>query len=34
VTMREGRVTGEILRAEASQEKLMAMMTAHIDRAA
>jgi hypothetical protein len=27
VTMREGRVTGEILRAAATQEKLMSMMT-------
>ncbi|HET7716654.1 MAG TPA: sugar ABC transporter ATP-binding protein [Bauldia sp.] len=27
VTMREGRVTGEILRADADQEKLMTMMT-------
>ena len=27
VTMREGRVTGEIARDEADQEKLMAMMT-------
>jgi len=27
VTMREGRVTGEVVRAEATQEKLMAMMT-------
>jgi inositol transport system ATP-binding protein len=27
VTMREGRVTGEVMRADASQEKLMAMMT-------
>jgi inositol transport system ATP-binding protein len=34
VTMREGRVTGEILRADADQEKLMTMMTAPIDRAA
>jgi len=29
VTMREGRVTGEIARDDASQEILMAMMTAH-----
>jgi inositol transport system ATP-binding protein len=34
VTMREGRVTGDIRRAEADQEKLMTMMTAPIDRAA
>ncbi len=34
VTMREGRVTGEILRDEADPEKLMTMMTAPIDRAA
>ena len=34
VTMREGRVTGEILSADADQEKLMKMMTAPIDRAA
>ena len=34
VTMREGRVTGEILRDAADQEKLMTMMTAPIDRAA
>ena len=34
VTMREGRVTGEILREDADQERLMAMMTAPIDRAA
>ena len=27
VTMREGKVTGEMLRADATQEKLMAMMT-------
>jgi inositol transport system ATP-binding protein len=27
VTMREGRVTGEVLRAAATQEKLMSMMT-------
>jgi inositol transport system ATP-binding protein len=29
VTMREGRVTGEIKRTEATQENLMAMMTLH-----
>ena len=29
LTMREGRVTGEIARADATQEILMAMMTAH-----
>ena len=29
VTMREGRVTGEISRIEATQEILMSMMTAH-----
>jgi inositol transport system ATP-binding protein len=29
VTMREGRVTGEMARTEATQEILMAMMTAH-----
>jgi inositol transport system ATP-binding protein len=29
VTMREGRVTGEMARTDASQETLMAMMTAH-----
>ncbi len=29
VTMREGRVTGEIARTQATQEILMAMMTAH-----
>src|SRR5208283_934307 len=29
VTMREGRVTGEIGRVDATQEILMAMMTAH-----
>jgi len=34
VTMREGRVTGEIMGADADQEKLMTMMTARIDRAA
>ena len=34
VTMREGRVTGEILRAGADQEKLMALMTLKIEDAA
>ncbi|MGV8988835.1 MAG: sugar ABC transporter ATP-binding protein [Cypionkella sp.] len=34
VTMREGRVTGEILRDAADPETLMTMMTAPIDRAA
>jgi len=34
VTMREGRVTGEIMRDAANPEKLMTMMTAPIDRAA
>jgi ABC-type sugar transport system ATPase subunit len=34
VTMREGRVTGELRRAEADQETLMTLMTAPIDRAA
>jgi inositol transport system ATP-binding protein len=34
VTMREGRVTGEIARDEATQEILMAMMTAHESNAA
>ena len=37
ITMREGRVTGEIARSDATQEILMAMMTAHegaADRAA
>jgi inositol transport system ATP-binding protein len=34
VTMREGRVTGEIARTEATQEILMAMMTAHENSAA
>src|SRR5271166_5743529 len=29
ITMREGRVTGEIARSDATQEILMAMMTAH-----
>ena len=29
VTMREGRVTGEISRAQATQEILMSMMTVH-----
>ena len=34
VTMREGRVTGEVMRDEADQEKLMTMMTASVSRAA
>jgi inositol transport system ATP-binding protein len=34
VTMREGRVTGEIARDQATQEILMAMMTAHENGAA
>ncbi len=34
VTMREGRVTGELSRAEADQEKLMTLMTLRTDRAA
>lgn len=34
VTMREGRVTGEVMRDGANQEILMSMMTAPIDRAA
>jgi len=34
VTMREGRVTGEVMRDAADQERLMSMMTAPIDRAA
>jgi inositol transport system ATP-binding protein len=34
VTMREGRITGEILGADANQEKLMKLMTTTIDRAA
>ena len=34
VTMREGRVTGEIARTQATQEILMAMMTAHENSAA
>jgi inositol transport system ATP-binding protein len=34
VTMREGRVTGEILRDQADQETLMAMMTLRTARAA
>jgi len=34
VTLREGRVTGEILRDQANQEKLMAMMTLGASRAA
>jgi len=32
--MREGRVTGEILRAGADQEKLMTLMTLSADKAA
>jgi ABC-type sugar transport system ATPase subunit len=34
VTMREGRVTGEILRADADQEKLMTLMTLKVEQAA
>jgi inositol transport system ATP-binding protein len=34
VTMREGRVTGEILRADADQEKLMTLMTLRTEKAA
>ncbi|MFN0191710.1 MAG: sugar ABC transporter ATP-binding protein [Aestuariivirga sp.] len=34
VTMREGRVTGEIMRAGADQEKLMTLMTVGLERAA
>jgi len=34
VTMREGRVTGEIMRADATQEKLMTLMTIATERAA
>ncbi|MCB1379984.1 MAG: sugar ABC transporter ATP-binding protein, partial [Alphaproteobacteria bacterium] len=34
VTMREGRVTGEVLRADATQEKLMTLMTIGSQRAA
>ncbi len=34
VTMREGRVTGEILRADADQEKLMTLMTLRLEQAA
>ena len=34
VTMREGRVTGQVMRDKADQEILMSMMTAPIDRAA
>jgi ABC-type sugar transport system ATPase subunit len=34
VTMREGRVTGELLRQEADQEKLMTMMTVGMSEAA
>ena len=33
VTMREGRVTGEVMRIDATQEKLMALMTIGIERA-
>ena len=32
--MREGHVTGEILRADADQEKLMALMALSADKAA
>ena len=34
VTMREGRVTGEVMRDAADQESLMSMMTSTVDRAA
>jgi inositol transport system ATP-binding protein len=34
VTMREGRITGEVLRADADQEKLMTLMTLGAQRAA
>ncbi len=34
VTMREGRVTGEVMRADADQEKLMTLMTIGSQRAA
>jgi ABC-type sugar transport system ATPase subunit len=34
VTMREGRVTGEIMRADADQQKLMTLMTVGLSRAA
>ena len=34
VTMREGRITGEIAGADADQEKLMTLMTLTKDRAA
>jgi ABC-type sugar transport system ATPase subunit len=34
VTMREGRVTGEVMRSEADQEKLMTLMTVGSQRAA
>jgi inositol transport system ATP-binding protein len=34
VTMREGRVTGEVTRAEADQEKLMTLMAIGSQRAA
>jgi ABC-type sugar transport system ATPase subunit len=34
VTMREGRVTGEVMRKDADQEKLMTLMTIGSQRAA
>jgi ABC-type sugar transport system ATPase subunit len=34
VTMREGRVTGEVMRSQADQEKLMTLMTLGLERAA
>jgi inositol transport system ATP-binding protein len=34
VTMREGRITGELSRAEASEERLMQLMALGRDRAA
>jgi hypothetical protein len=34
VTMREGRVTGEVMRQDATQEKLMTLMTIGSQRAA
>ena len=34
ITMREGHVTGEILRADADQEKLMTLMTLRLEQAA
>jgi ABC-type sugar transport system ATPase subunit len=34
VTMREGRVTGEVLRADANQEKLMNLMALRSEQAA